>query len=119
MICQYQTLALAALRPDHLTLSPPILDKLAAEPAAEVPARKVKSAEVSSEGACIVRNKTVDITLASCIVLQTDWLVNNGQALKTAIEQDMEAARKLADALNIFDGMEQKTKALIREELSF
>lgn len=46
----HQCLALIALRPDHLTISPPILDKLAAEPSAEVPAKKVESAEVSSSG---------------------------------------------------------------------
>lgn len=56
--------------------------------------------------------------LALVAVLETDWLSGGGQALKAAMTHDAEATRKLADALSIFDGMEQKTKVLIREQLS-
>ncbi|GJE86114.1 transaldolase family protein [Phanerochaete sordida] len=95
-----EALALTALKPDHLTLSGAILDKLAAEPPKDLGAQTITTIDVSDE------------------VLQTDFLANGGEALRIAFEQDAEATRKLADALLIFDEMEQKTKALIRAQLS-
>lgn len=51
-------------------------------------------------------------------MFEADWLGNDAQTLKDAIANDAEAARKLTDALTIFDGMEQKTTVLIKELLS-
>ena len=48
---------------------------------------------------------------------KTDYLVNGADALKQALAADAESTRKLADALKIFDEMEQKTKELIKKEL--
>jgi transaldolase len=46
-----------------------------------------------------------------------DFLADNSNALKLAIEADPEVSRKLADALIIFAEMEGKTKDLIRSQL--
>lgn len=51
-------------------------------------------------------------------VHDTDFLANDADALRKALAADAEATRKLADALKIFDEMEQKTKELARKELT-
>ncbi len=48
----------------------------------------------------------------------TNFLENNGSALREATAADAETTRKLADALKIFGEMEAKTKELIRAVLS-
>ncbi|KAH9946618.1 aldolase [Amylocystis lapponica] len=93
-----EAVALASLYPDHLTLSGTVLDQLAA---ADSPKNSSPSADTT---------ETIDYNI--------DFLTNGGVALEKALAADTDATRKLADALKIFDEMEQKTKELIRKELS-
>lgn len=51
-------------------------------------------------------------------VLQADYLADGAQARRTAFAQDLKAILKMADALKIFDKMEQKQKALICAQFS-
>ena len=50
-------------------------------------------------------------------VKTTNYIENNGAALREALAADAETTRKLADALKIFGEMEDKTKELIRAAL--
>ena len=47
-----------------------------------------------------------------------NFLADGGRALKESLAADAESSRKLAEALQIFDEMEQRTKELLRKELS-
>ncbi|KAI0961558.1 hypothetical protein AcV7_000630 [Taiwanofungus camphoratus] len=104
IVTSAEAVALASLHPDHLTLSGTVLDQLAsAENKHNDPGPQVS-----------IRNAT---TIEESSVYKTDFLANGANALEQALVADAEATRKLADALKIFDEMEQKTKDLIRKEL--
>ncbi|KAI0793499.1 aldolase [Abortiporus biennis] len=92
-----ETVALASLKPDHLTLSGSVLQQLADSHEDIQAALAAGPTDVSSSN--------------------TDYLANGGNALKDALAADAEATRKLADALKIFNDMEQKTRKLIVEHL--
>ena len=51
-------------------------------------------------------------------MVQTDYLADGAKALKSAIAEDAEAARKLSEALSIFDEQEKLLKELIKAQLS-
>ena len=112
-----KVIALTTMGPDHLTLSGAILDKIAAQPYREIAAQTVHTIDISDEGR---RWSLVISRSCLCIfpVLQVDYLADSAQALRNAFAQDAEATRKMEDALKIFDEMEQKTKTLIRAQLS-
>ncbi|KAJ3553040.1 hypothetical protein NM688_g3833 [Phlebia brevispora] len=95
-----EVVALVSLQPDHLTLSGAVLDKLASTTEdVKIDAVSETEVEQSADG---------DI----------NFLADNGSALREALAADAEATRKLADALKIFDEMEQRTKELIKTQLS-
>ncbi|CAL1695848.1 unnamed protein product [Somion occarium] len=97
-----EVVALASLRPHHLTLSGAVLDKLAAtESSGEIPT----SSEFESS-ACLRGT------------ISADYLADGAEALRSSLAADEEATRKLVDALKIFDEREQMTKELIRKELT-
>ncbi|EGO03413.1 hypothetical protein SERLA73DRAFT_69285 [Serpula lacrymans var. lacrymans S7.3] len=97
-VIQAIVIALVRLRPDHLTLSGAVLDKLSSTPAV--------SEEMFSE-------VNIGVT-ASREVLEINYLVNGAEPLKKALELDAEANRKLQDAVKIFGEMEDKTKEFLR-----
>ncbi|KAI0669894.1 aldolase [Trametes maxima] len=103
-----EVLALVSLGPDHLTLSGAVLDQLAAAEdtaAAAAPSGAPKSSEENKKGADLADVKG------------TDYLADEGAALRDAFAADAEASRKMADALRIFGEMEGKTKELLRAAL--
>ncbi|KAH9835558.1 aldolase [Rhodofomes roseus] len=108
IVTSTEVVALASLRPNHLTLAGGVLDQLAA---AQSPADDPKPQQPPPAAA----NGTSENGPA---VEKTDFLANGADALRQALAVDAEATRKLADALKIFGEMEQKTKDLIRKQLS-
>lgn len=51
--------------------------------------------------------------LALGLPIDIDYLTNGGALIREALAADAEAERKLADALQIFDEFEKKTKEFI------
>ncbi|PCH36836.1 aldolase [Wolfiporia cocos MD-104 SS10] len=96
-----EALALASLNPDHLTLSGAVLDQLA-----------------STKGAFSLAAPATGTVFVDSTIQTTDFLADGAGALRQSLTADAEATRKLADALKIFDEMEQKTKELIRKQLT-
>ncbi|KAJ4472087.1 hypothetical protein J3R30DRAFT_3660003 [Lentinula aciculospora] len=84
-----EVIGLVSLKPDHITISGGILDKLAA-----LPVVAPEELEIEEE-------------------LSADYLVSNGALLKEALAKDVESSRKLDDALKLFDEAERKTKEYI------
>lgn len=106
IVTSAEAVALASLRPDHLTISGAVLDQLAA-------------AENQSGVALTTPPADTDASNTKGLAVHdTDFLANDADALRKALAADAEATRKLADALKIFDEMEQKTKELARKELT-
>ncbi|KZT02720.1 aldolase [Laetiporus sulphureus 93-53] len=106
IVTSTEAVALVSLHPDHLTLSGAVLDQLiATEQTASTPNDpKPHHPEVGLN--------------ADSSIIETDFLANGADALRAALSVDAESTRNLADALKIFDEMEQKTKELIRKELN-
>ncbi|THH34027.1 hypothetical protein EUX98_g88 [Antrodiella citrinella] len=94
-----EILALAALYPDHLTISAKILDLLAVDNTTQLDSVKAPAFSPPTG-------------------LDIDYLVDDAKALKDAFAADAESARKMADALKIFNDAEEQTKELIRIQLS-
>ncbi|KAL0575228.1 hypothetical protein V5O48_006744 [Marasmius crinis-equi] len=92
-----EVIGLVSLKPDHLTISGGLLDKLSQEP--PKPADTFKTA----------LQPVIDQAQ-----LTTDYLANDGEALRVAIEKDEDVARRLKDALSLFDEFERKTKDLVK-----
>ncbi|KAI0756986.1 hypothetical protein C8Q80DRAFT_70088 [Daedaleopsis nitida] len=113
-----EVLGLVSLKPDHLTLSGAVLEKLAAAPGSEnvndaPPEPHHASAPLGSNPAdkpSVGDAKVPDVK-------NINFLENNGAALREALSADAETTRKLADALKIFGEMEAKTKELVRAVL--
>ncbi|TCD71523.1 hypothetical protein EIP91_008904 [Steccherinum ochraceum] len=101
IITTEEILALAALHPHHLTISPKILDQLAADVTTELNS-------VTAPG----NLSSVDETL-----IKTDYLANNAEALANAFAVDNELKRKMDEALEIFEEAEEETRNLFLEEL--
>jgi len=92
-----EVLGLASLRPDHLTISAPLLDKLAALPA--VPeSQLVPISQDSSKGS------------ASDI----DYLATEGVQLKEAFMREPDISRRVVDALGLFGGCERRAMEYVR-----
>ncbi|KAH7921555.1 aldolase [Leucogyrophana mollusca] len=94
-----EVIALARLRPNHLTLSAPVLDAMS------LPATALADEELASA--------TINF-VPSNEALTTDYLANGAAALRQALDNDAEATRKLKDALLIFGKKEDETKEFIR-----
>ncbi|KAJ3912965.1 hypothetical protein F5877DRAFT_53203 [Lentinula edodes] len=94
-----EVIGLVSLKPDHLTISGGILDKLAALP-------QVAPQDLDSG---------LKITEFAEEILSADYLASDGILLKEALEKDVESTRKLNDALKLFDEAEKKTKEYIHE----
>ncbi|CAK5268933.1 unnamed protein product [Mycena citricolor] len=89
-----ETIALASLSPDHLTISGHILDLLSTLPAVE--------------------SKQFDAPKLISVDFPTGNLLDNdGTELRRLLDQDLESQRKLTDALLIFNQKEAETKSLI------
>jgi len=116
IVTSTEAVALASLHPNHLTISGAVLDQLAAagtekfleDPKPHYPDVYLATPPASPDSS----------TEKEPPVYTTDFLANGADALRQALKADNEATRKLADALKIFNEMEQKTKDLIRKELS-
>ncbi|KAF9254649.1 aldolase [Marasmius fiardii PR-910] len=92
-----EVLGLVSLKPNHLTISGGLLDKLSELP--PVPADSFKT------------------TLQPIIddaQLRTDYLANNGEALRIAIMKDEDVLRRVEDAIQLFDEFERKTKEIVK-----
>ncbi|KAH9937687.1 aldolase [Fomitopsis serialis] len=117
IVTSTEAVALASLRPDHLTLAGGVLDQLAAaqSPAEGADNPKPMYPQVDLQTPPAVVNGASE---NGPTVEKTDFLANRADALRQALAADAEATRKLADALKIFGEMELKTKDLIRKQLS-
>ncbi|KAG0706889.1 hypothetical protein DFH29DRAFT_797607 [Suillus ampliporus] len=104
--CSYssllQAVALARLRPHHLTISDRVLSLLAAAPAKSDEHLAAVTMEVAGEKS----------------VLDADYLVNNAAALQVAISRDAETSRKITEALEIFGRQEEESIQFLRKALS-
>ncbi|TFK41575.1 aldolase [Crucibulum laeve] len=92
-----EAIALASLRPDHITISSAVLDELASSPAV--------APEIMDQA-------------ASCFVPSVKgigYLDNSAVLLKEALMGDHTASKKLVDALSIFEEYEKKTKDFIKQ----
>ncbi|GLB39320.1 putative transaldolase/Fructose-6-phosphate aldolase [Lyophyllum shimeji] len=92
-----EVLGLASLRPDHLTISAPLLDKLAALPA--VP---------ESQLAPVIHESSKDD--ASDI----DYLATEAVHLKEAFMCEPDISRRLVDALTLFGECERRAMEFVR-----
>ncbi|EEB90412.1 hypothetical protein MPER_11386 [Moniliophthora perniciosa FA553] len=92
-----EVVSLVSLKPDHITISGGLLDKLSQEK------------PVPGESFVTSLQPKIDETQ-----LSTDYLVQSGEALRQAIQNDEEVARKVADALSLFDDFEKKTRELVK-----
>ncbi|KAF5364750.1 hypothetical protein D9758_009309 [Tetrapyrgos nigripes] len=92
-----EIIGLVSLKPDHITISGGLLDKLA---------------ELPPESAEAFQTDLVP-TVFSESELTADYLANDGALLKESLAKDAETTRKLDDALKLFDECEKKTKQLI------
>ncbi|GBE78196.1 Transaldolase [Sparassis crispa] len=108
-----EAIALASLNPDHLTLSAAVLDQLAAANSPE----NVLGDPKSHHPEVHLATPPTSTGSSEPSILETNFLSKGADALRQALAADAEAQRKLADALKIFDEMEQQTKTLIRQEL--
>ncbi|KAJ3991515.1 hypothetical protein F5050DRAFT_1867629 [Lentinula boryana] len=93
-----EVIGLVSLKPDHITISGGILDKLASLP-------PVAPEELDSA------LKATDFGE----VLSADYLAADGALLKEALAKDVESTRKLNDALKLFNEAEIRTKEYIVE----
>ncbi|KAF5380047.1 hypothetical protein D9615_006157 [Tricholomella constricta] len=92
-----EVLALATLRPDHLTISAPLLDKLAALPA--VPDSQIAPIEPQP-----IPKSEPDV----------DYLAGEGVHLKEAFMRDPEISRRVVDALGLFGTCERRAMEFVR-----
>ncbi|KAJ3752252.1 hypothetical protein EV360DRAFT_88931 [Lentinula raphanica] len=92
-----EVIGLVSLKPDHITISGGILDKLATLP-------PVAPEELVS---------SLNVTEFSEDVLSADYLAADGALLREALAKDVESTRKLDDALKLFNEAEIKTKEYI------
>lgn len=97
-----EAVALARLRPHHLTISDRVLALLADAPGRsddELAAVTFKVAEEKS-------------------VFDADYLSNNAAALQIALSKDEETSRKIKEALEIFGRLEEESIQFLRKALS-
>uniref|UniRef100_A0A0W0FUW9 Transaldolase n=1 Tax=Moniliophthora roreri TaxID=221103 RepID=A0A0W0FUW9_MONRR len=92
-----QVVSLVSLKPDHITISGGLLDRLSQEQ--PMPAESFTTS---------LQPKLDEAQLSK------DYLVQSGEALREAIQDDEEVTRKLADALSLFDDFEKKTRELVK-----
>ncbi|KAK1227647.1 hypothetical protein PQX77_009349, partial [Marasmius sp. AFHP31] len=110
-----EVIGLASLRPDHLTISGGLLDKLSEEPPKPVDTFKTSLQPIIDDAERkpqkVPLNRTQE---AHSYLVKTDYLANDGDALRLAIEKDEDVSRRLSDALSLFDDFEKKTKDLVK-----
>lgn len=97
-----EAVALARLRPHHLTISDKVLALLA-----DAPGRS------DDELAAVTLKVTGEKS-----VFDADYLSNNAAALQIALSTDAETSRKIKEALEIFDQQEEKSIQFLRRVLS-
>ncbi|KAG1730851.1 uncharacterized protein EDB91DRAFT_743634 [Suillus paluster] len=97
-----EAVALARLRPHHLTISDRVLTLLAAAPAKPDEDLAAVTMEVAGEKS----------------VLDADYIANNAAALEVAISRDTETSRKIKEALEIFGRQEEESIQFLRKVLS-
>ncbi|KAK7031273.1 hypothetical protein VNI00_013524 [Paramarasmius palmivorus] len=95
-----EVVSLVSLKPDHITISGGLLDKLSQEQ--PLPADSFKTS----------LQPVVDEAQVS-----RDYLAQSGEELRKAIQNDEEVTRKLKDALSLFDDFEKKTRELVKTVL--
>ncbi|KAF5392774.1 hypothetical protein D9757_001011 [Collybiopsis confluens] len=97
-----EVIGLVSLHPDHITIPGGILDKLAALPAVSP----------SDFEPTLTASASVSASTASELISE-DYLASKGSLLREKLVADVEAARKLDDALKLFDEFERKTKEYV------
>jgi transaldolase len=97
-----EAVALARLRPHHLTISDRVLTLLANAPG-------VSDDELASVTLKVTGEKSV---------FDADYLSNNAAALQIALSKDAETSRKIKEALEIFDRQEEDSIQFLRKALS-
>lgn len=97
-----EAVALARLRPHHLTISDRVLTLLAAAPGRS-----------DDELAAV----TLDVTEEKSM-FDADYLSNNAAALQIALSGDAETSRKIKEALEIFGRQEEESIQYLRNALS-
>lgn len=95
-----EVVALTSLGPDHLTLSGGVLNQLKQSPK-ETHLQTLQSTKAGQ-----------------ATPVQGDFLADGGKLLTEALKKDVEASRKLKDALELFAMMEEKTFELIKREIA-
>ncbi|KAF9459127.1 aldolase [Collybia nuda] len=89
-----EVLALVSFRPNHITISAPILDQLGVLPASDL-------LPIGNTGPVLPE-------------AGIDYLAKDAVLLKEAFMKDLEASRRVVDALTIFDSYEMKIKEYIQ-----
>lgn len=97
-----EAVALARLRPHHLTISDRVLALLAAAPGRSDDELAAVTLKVTDEKS----------------VFDADYLSNNATALQIALSDDAETSRKIKEALEIFDQKEEESIQFLRKALS-
>lgn len=97
-----EAVALARLRPHHLTISDRVLALLA-----DAPGRS------DDELAAVTFKVTEEKS-----VFDADYLSNNAAALQIALSKDEETSRKIKEALEIFGRLEEESIQFLRKALS-
>lgn len=97
-----EAVALARLRPHHLTISDRVLALLA-----DAPGRS------DDELAAVTFKVTEEKS-----VFDADYLSNNAAALQIALSKDAETSRKIKEALEIFGRLEEESIQFLRKALS-
>ncbi|KAG5653679.1 hypothetical protein H0H81_011431 [Sphagnurus paluster] len=97
IITESEVIALVRLRPDHITISASVLDKLAASPA--VPDVLLSPFTIES-----LEDTTTHV----------DYLAGGGALLRDALEQDPDVSRRVVDALELFGACERRLMEYVR-----
>lgn len=100
IVTAQEVIALAALQPDHMTLSGAVLDELASLP----------PVSIDRFDDALKR----ELTAEELKTVEQDYLADGGKLLREAFDRNTEMARKMEDALSIFADCEQKTKNSIK-----
>ncbi|KIK46600.1 hypothetical protein CY34DRAFT_75720 [Suillus luteus UH-Slu-Lm8-n1] len=97
-----EAVALARLRPHHLTISDRVLALLAGAPGRSDDELAAVTFKVTEEKS----------------VFDADYLFNNAAALQIALSKDAETSRKIKEALEIFGRLEEESIQFLRKALS-
>ncbi|KAG6848028.1 hypothetical protein H0H93_004084 [Arthromyces matolae] len=112
-----EVIALARLRPDHLTIPAPLLNELDKVPAVLeselAPFLSGKSIQLKACGVLINVTLTAP-PLVEAVLQPTDFIENDGAALTTALRSVPDVERRIQDALSLFGDCELRAMEFVR-----